>query len=90
VVSVHLRAGAIEPSSRSLGGDGLQLLGVDHVVCGLVNPTGFANMAQALTVPAPATAEAAQRHPHRVESFSETRKELVTPTGALIQQHLVE
>jgi len=62
------------------------------VVCGLVNTgTGFAKMAHGTyPVPAPATAELLKGIPIRVDSFSETRKELVTPTGALILQHLVD
>ena len=67
-------------------------LGIDRVVCGMVNTgTGFAKMAHGLyPVPAPATAELLKGIPVRMDSFSETRKELVTPTGALILKHLVD
>jgi len=92
--SVHLHeAGAIDAIVEIAGAVvGLQALGVDRVVCGMVNTgTGFAKMAHGLyPVPAPATAELLKGIPVRMDSFSETRKELVTPTGALILKHLVD
>lgn len=92
--SVHLHeAGAIDAIVEIVGAvKGLELLGVDHVVCGLVNTgTGFAGMSHGTyPVPAPATAELLKGIPTRIDSFSETRKELVTPTGALILRHLVD
>jgi len=92
--SVHLHeAGAIDAIVEIAGAIvGLKALGVDRVVCGVVNTgTGFAKMAHGLyPVPAPATAELLKGIPVRMDSFSETRKELVTPTGALILKHLVD
>lgn len=92
--SVHLHeAGAIDAIVEIVGAvKGLEALGVDRVVCGLVNTgTGFAKMAHGLyPVPAPATAELLKGIPVRMDSFSDTRKELVTPTGALILKHLVD
>ncbi len=92
--SVHLHeAGAIDAIVEVVGAvKGLELLGVDHVVCGLVNTgTGFAGMSHGTyPVPAPATAELLTGIPTRIDSFAETRKELVTPTGALILRHLVD
>jgi len=94
VDSVHLHeVGAIDAIVEIVGAvKGLELLGIDHVVCGLVNVgTGFANMAHGkYPVPAPATAELLKGVPVRVDSFSDVRKELVTPTGALILGHLVD
>ena len=94
VDSVHLHeAGAIDAVVEIVGAvKGLQLLGVDHVVCGLVNTgTGFARMAHGIyPVPAPATAELLKGIPVYMDSFAEVRKELVTPTGALILRHLVD
>ncbi len=94
VDSVHLHeAGAIDAIVEIVGAvKGLELLGVDHVVCGLVNTgTGFAKMAHGTyPVPAPATAELLKGIPVYMDSFAETRKELVTPTGALILSHLVD
>jgi len=94
VDSVHLHeVGAIDAIVEIVGAvKGLELLGIDHVVCGLVNVgTGFANMAHGTyPVPAPATAELLKGIPVRVDSFSDVRKELVTPTGALILGHLVD
>ncbi len=94
VDSVHLHeAGAIDAIVEIVSAvKGLELLGVDHVVCGLVNTgTGFAKMAHGTyPVPAPATAELLKGIPIYMDSFAETRKELVTPTGALILSHLVD
>ncbi len=94
VDSVHLHeAGAIDAIVEIVGAvKGLELLGVDRVVCGLVNTgTGFATMAHGTyPVPAPATAELLKGIPIYMDSFAETRKELVTPTGALILSHLVD
>jgi len=94
VDSVHLHeVGAIDAIVEIVGAvKGLELLGVDHVVSGMVNVgTGFANMAHGTyPVPAPATAELLKGIPIYVDSFSKTRKELVTPTGALILGHLVD
>ncbi len=94
VDSVHLHeAGAIDAIVEMVGAVvGREALGVDRVVCGLVNTgTGFAKIAHGLyPVPAPATAEILKGIPVRLDSFSETRKELVTPTGALILKHLVD
>jgi len=93
VESVHLHeVGAIDAIVEIVGAvKGLELLEIDHVVCGLVNVgTGFANMAHGkYPVPAPATAELLKGIPVHVDSFSDVRKELVTPTGALILGHLV-
>jgi pyridinium-3,5-bisthiocarboxylic acid mononucleotide nickel chelatase len=94
VDSVHLHeAGAIDAIVEIVAAvKGLQLLGVNHVVCGLVNTgTGFARMAHGVyPVPAPATAELLKGIPVYMDSFAEVRKELVTPTGALILRHLVD
>jgi len=94
VDSVHLHeAGAIDAVVEIVGAvKGLELLGVQHVTCGLVNTgTGFAKMAHGTyPVPAPATAELLKGIPIHMNSFTETRKELVTPTGALILSHLVD
>jgi uncharacterized protein (TIGR00299 family) protein len=94
VDSVHLHeAGAMDAIVEIVGAvKGLELLGVDRVVCGLVNTgTGFAKMAHGTyPVPAPATAELLKGIPIYMDSFAETRKELVTPTGALILSHLVD
>ena len=94
VDSVHLHeAGAIDAIVEIVSAvKGLELLGVDRVVCGLVNTgTGFATMAHGTyPVPAPATAELLKGIPIYMDSFAETRKELVTPTGALILSHLVD
>ena len=94
VDSVHLHeAGAIDAIVEIVGAvKGLELLGVDRVVCGMVNTgTGFVRMAHGTyPVPAPATAELLKDVPIQMDSFSETRKELVTPTGALILRHLVD
>jgi uncharacterized protein (TIGR00299 family) protein len=92
--SVHLHeAGALDAIVEIVGAvKGLELLGVDGVVCGMVNTgTGFAKMAHGqYPVPAPATAELLKGIPILLDSFAETRKELVTPTGALILRHLVD
>ncbi len=92
--SVHLHeTGAIDAIVEIVSAvKGLELLGVDRVVCGLVNTgTGFAKMAHGTyPVPAPATAELLKGIPIHMNSFAETRKELVTPTGALILSHLVD
>lgn len=92
--SVHLHeAGAIDAIVEIVGAiKGLELLRVDRVVCGMVNTgTGFARMAHGTyPVPAPATAELLKGIPIYMDSFAETRKELVTPTGALILSHLVD
>ena len=94
VDSVHLHeAGALDAIVEIVGAvKGLELLGVDHVTCGLVNTgTGFAKMTHGTyPVPAPATAELLKGIPIHMDSFAETRKELVTPTGALILRHLVD
>jgi uncharacterized protein (TIGR00299 family) protein len=94
VDSVHLHeAGATDAIVEIVSAvKGLELLGVDRVVCGLVNTgTGFAKMAHGTyPVPAPATAELLKGIPVYMDSFAETRKELVTPTGALILSHLVD
>lgn len=92
--SVHLHeVGAIDAIVEIVGAiKGLELLHVNHVACGLVNTgTGFAKMAHGTyPVPAPATAKLLKGIPTHMDSFSDTRKELVTPTGALILRHLVD
>ena len=94
VDSVHLHeAGALDAIVEIVAAvKGLELLGVDYVACGLVNTgTGFAKMTHGTyPVPAPATAELLRGIPIHMDSFAETRKELVTPTGALILRHLVD
>lgn len=94
VDSVHLHeAGAIDAIVEIVGAvKGLELLGVSRVVSGIVNTgTGFAKMAHGTyPVPAPATAELLKGVPQRVDSFSTIRKEMVTPTGALILNQLVD
>jgi len=94
VESVHLHeVGAVDAIVEIVGAvKGLELLGVSRVVSGIVNVgTGFANMAHGkYPVPAPATAELLKGVPQRVDSFSSIRKELVTPTGALILSQLVD
>ncbi len=92
--SVHLHeTGAIDAIVEIVGAiKGLELLGVERVVCGTVNTgTGFAQMAHGTyPVPAPATAELLKGIPVRMDGFSHIRKELVTPTGALILSQLVD
>ena len=94
VDGVHLHeAGALDAIVEIVAAvKGLELLGVDYVTCGLVNTgTGFAKMTHGTyPVPAPATAELLRGIPIHMDSFAETRKELVTPTGALILSHLVD
>ncbi|MFW6056653.1 MAG: nickel pincer cofactor biosynthesis protein LarC [Chloroflexota bacterium] len=94
VDSVHLHeTGAIDAIVEIVGAiKGLELLGVERVVCGTVNTgTGYAQMAHGTyPVPAPATAELLKGIPVRMDGFSHIRKELVTPTGALILSHLVD
>ncbi len=92
--SVHLHeAGAVDAIVEIVGAvKGLELLGVDHVCCGLVNTgTGFARMAHGkYPVPAPTTAELLKGIPVRMDSVGGVRAELVTPTGALILSQLVD
>ena len=94
VDSVHLHeTGAIDAIVEIVGAiKGLELLEVDRVVCGPVNTgAGFAQMAHGTyPVPAPATAELLKGIPVRMDGFSRIRKELVTPTGALILSQLVD
>ena len=92
--SVHLHeAGAVDAIVEIVGAvKGLELLGVSHVCCGLVNTgTGFARMAHGkYPVPAPATAELLKGIPVRMDSVGGVRAELVTPSGALILSQLVD
>ena len=94
VDSVHLHeAGAVDAIVEIVGAvKGLELLGVDHVCCGLVNTgTGFARMAHGkYPVPVPATAELLKGIPVRMDSVGGVPAELVTPTGALILSQLVD
>jgi len=92
--SVHLHeTGTVDAIVEIVGAvKGLELLGVDHLVCGPVNTgTGFVNMAHGTyPVPAPATAELLKGVPVRMDGFASIRKELVTPTGAVILSQLVD
>lgn len=92
--SVHLHeTGAVDAIVEIVGAvKGLELLGVDRVVCSPVNVgAGFVKIAHGTyPVPAPATAELLKGIPVRMDAFSGIRKELVTPTGALILSQLVD
>jgi uncharacterized protein (TIGR00299 family) protein len=92
--SVHLHeTGAIDAIAEIVGAvKGLELLGVDRVVCSPVNVgAGFVKIAHGTyPVPAPATALLLRGVPVRMDAYSGTRKELVTPTGALILSQLVD